>query len=66
MNGLQMIVSLLSLQGRASKNAEVASQLAAAADRKARGRIHRRLPHLTAYKPSPSSNTSRIFVAISP
>ena len=28
-----MIVSLLSLQGRASKNAEVASQLAAAADR---------------------------------
>ena len=32
-NGAQMIVSLLSLQGRASKNAEVASQLAAAADR---------------------------------
>ena len=33
LNGAQMIVSLLSLQGRASKNAEVASQLAAAADR---------------------------------
>jgi two-component sensor histidine kinase len=39
-----MIVSLLSLQGRASENAEVASQLAAAADRIATiGRIHRRL-----------------------
>jgi two-component system, sensor histidine kinase PdtaS len=33
LNGAQMIVSLLTLQGRASKNAEVASQLAAAADR---------------------------------
>ena len=33
LNGTQMIVSLLSLQGRASKSAEVASQLAAAADR---------------------------------
>ena len=44
LNGVQMIVSLLSLQGRASKNAEVASQLAAAADRVATiGRIHRRL-----------------------
>ena len=44
LNGLQMIVSLLSLQGRASENAEVASQLAAAADRIATiGRIHRRL-----------------------
>jgi two-component sensor histidine kinase len=41
---MQMIVSLLSLQGRASENAEVASQLAAAADRIATiGRIHRRL-----------------------
>ena len=36
-----MMVSLLSLQGRASKNAEVASQLAAAADRIGTiGRIH--------------------------
>ena len=44
LNGLQMIVSLLSLQSRASENAEVASQLAAAADRIATiGRIHRRL-----------------------
>ena len=44
LNGLQMIVSLLSLQSRASTNAEVASQLAAAADRIATiGRIHHRL-----------------------
>jgi two-component sensor histidine kinase len=44
LNGLQMVVSLLSLQGRASDNAEVVSQLAAAADRIATiGRIHRRL-----------------------
>jgi two-component sensor histidine kinase len=44
MNGLQMMASLLSLQGRASKNAEVASQLAAAADRIGTiGRIHHRL-----------------------
>jgi two-component sensor histidine kinase len=44
MNGLQMMVSLLSLQGRESKNAEVASQLAAAADRIGTiGRIHHRL-----------------------
>ena len=44
LNGLQMIVSLLSLQSRASTNAEAASQLAAAADRMATiGRIHRRL-----------------------
>src|SRR5271154_670313 len=44
LNGLQMVVSLLSLQGRASENAEVVSQLAAAADRVATiGRIHRRL-----------------------
>jgi two-component sensor histidine kinase len=47
LNGIQMIVSLLSLQGRASKNAEVASQLAAAGDRIATiGRIHRRLHSL--------------------
>lgn len=44
LNSLQMIISLLSLQSRASENAEVASQLAAAADRIATiGRIHRRL-----------------------
>ena len=44
LNGLQMVVSLLSLQGRAADNAEVVSQLAAAADRVATiGRIHRRL-----------------------
>ena len=44
LNGLQMIVSLLSLQSRASTNAEVASQLAAAADRITTiGRIHHRL-----------------------
>ena len=47
LNGLQMIVSLLSLQSRASENAEVASQLAAAADRIATiGRIHHRLHSL--------------------
>ena len=47
LNGVQMIVSLLSLQGRASENAEVALQLAAAADRIATiGRIHRRLHSL--------------------
>ena len=44
LNDLQMIVSLLSLQSRATTNAEAASQLAAAADRIATvGRIHRRL-----------------------
>jgi two-component sensor histidine kinase len=44
LNDLQMIVSLLSFQGRATANAEAASQLAAAADRIAMiGRIHRRL-----------------------
>jgi two-component sensor histidine kinase len=47
LNGLQMVVSLLSLQRRASENAEVASQLATAADRVATiGRIHRRLHSL--------------------
>jgi two-component system, sensor histidine kinase PdtaS len=47
LNGVQMIVSLLSLQGRASDNPEVASQLAAAADRIATiGRIHQRLHSL--------------------
>ena len=44
LNDLQVIVSLLSLQSRASANPEVASQLAAAADRVATiGRMHRRL-----------------------
>ena len=44
LNGLQMVVSLLLLQGRASENAEAVSQLAAAADRITTiGRIHRRL-----------------------
>lgn len=47
LNGLQMIVSLLSLQGRASTNAEAASQLAAAANRVAMiERVHRRLHYL--------------------
>jgi two-component sensor histidine kinase len=47
LNGLQMIASLLSLQSRASTNAEVASQLAAAVDRIATiGRVHRRLHSL--------------------
>jgi two-component system, sensor histidine kinase PdtaS len=44
LNDLQMIVSLLSLQSRATPNAEAALQLAAAADRVAMiGRIHKRL-----------------------
>lgn len=47
LNGLQMIVSLLSLQGRAATNAEAASQLAAAANRVAMiERVHRRLHYL--------------------
>jgi two-component system, sensor histidine kinase PdtaS len=47
LNGLQMIASLLSLQARASTNGEVASGLAAAADRIAAiGRIDRRLHSL--------------------
>jgi two-component sensor histidine kinase len=47
LNGLQMIVSLLSLQGRASTSAEAASQLAAAANRVAMiARVHRRLHYL--------------------
>jgi two-component sensor histidine kinase len=51
MNGLQMIVNLLSLQSRALTNAEVASQLAAAADRVATiGRIHHRLHLLDSLK----------------
>jgi len=44
LNGLQMIAGLLSLQIRASANAETASQLAVAANRISTiGRIHRRL-----------------------
>ena len=44
LNGLQMIVSLLSLQSRTTENSEVALQLASAADRIATiGRIHHRL-----------------------
>ena len=47
LNGLQMIVSLLSLQSRAASNAEAASQLAAAANRVAMiERVHRRLHYL--------------------
>jgi two-component system, sensor histidine kinase PdtaS len=44
LNGLQIIASLLSLQSRASTNAEAASQLAAAAKRMAMmARVHRHL-----------------------
>jgi two-component system, sensor histidine kinase PdtaS len=44
LNNLQMIVSLLHLQGRASANAETAAQLVAAANRVATiGLVHRRL-----------------------
>ena len=44
MNDLQMIISLLSLQSRSATNAEVAAQLAAAADRVSMiARIHNRL-----------------------
>ncbi len=44
MNDLQMVVSLLSLQSRASRNPEAAAELTVAADRVATiGRIHRRL-----------------------
>jgi len=44
MNGLQMTISLLSLQARASTTAEVAAQLAVAADRVSMiARIHHRL-----------------------
>jgi two-component system, sensor histidine kinase PdtaS len=47
LNNLQMIVSLLSLQSRASANPEVAAQLAVAANRVATiERVHRRLHYL--------------------
>jgi len=46
MNGLQLVASLLSLQSRATTNAEVAAQLAAAANRVATvTSVHRRLHH---------------------
>jgi len=49
LNDLQMIVSLLSLQSRATANEEAASQLAAAADRIVMiGQMHRRLNLLDA------------------
>ncbi|WOJ91678.1 sensor histidine kinase (plasmid) [Methylocapsa polymorpha] len=51
LNGLQMIVSLLSLQSRASTNAEAASQLAVAANRVATiERVHWRLHYLDGVK----------------
>jgi two-component sensor histidine kinase len=51
LNGLQMIVSLLSLQSRASANAEAASQLTVAASRVATiGRVHQRLHDLDGVK----------------
>jgi two-component system, sensor histidine kinase PdtaS len=51
LNGLQMIVSLLWLQSRASPNAEAASQLAVAANRVATiERVHRRLHCLDGVK----------------
>src|SRR5204862_2436958 len=57
LNGLQMIVSLLSLQGRASENAEVASQLAAAADRiTTMCPIHQ---HLNAFNAAPTIPTKQ-------
>lgn len=44
LNGLQMIASVLSLQGRSSQNSETSSQLAVAANRVAMiERVHRRL-----------------------
>jgi two-component system, sensor histidine kinase PdtaS len=47
LNGMQMIVSLPSLQSRASANAEVASQLTVAANRVATiARVHQRLHYL--------------------
>jgi two-component sensor histidine kinase len=51
LNGLQMIVSLLRLQSRASPSAEAASQLAVAANRVATiERVHRRLHCLDGVK----------------
>jgi two-component system, sensor histidine kinase PdtaS len=51
-NGLQMVVSLLSLQSRAAPTAEAAAQLTVAAERVAAfGRVHRRL-HLLDHQKS--------------
>jgi two-component sensor histidine kinase len=51
-NGLQMVVSLLSMQSRAATTPEVASQLQTAADRVAAfGRVHRQL-HLLDHQKS--------------
>jgi two-component sensor histidine kinase len=51
MNGLQMVVSLLSLQSRAAANPEAAAQLSIAADRvRAIARVHRRLHELDGVK----------------
>lgn len=47
LNGIQLIASLISLQGRAAPNAETASQLAAAAERVAMiASVHQRLHRL--------------------
>ena len=49
------------------RNAEAAAQLAVAADRVATiERVHRRLHYIDGVRASRSSNTSRIFAAISP
>jgi two-component sensor histidine kinase len=59
LNGAQMIVSMLSLQGRASKNAEVTSQLATAADRiTTMCRIHQ---HLHAFNGAPTIAIKQYF-----
>lgn len=51
LNGLQMIVSLLSLQSRAESNADAAANLSAAANRVATiARVHRRLHSLDGAK----------------
>jgi two-component sensor histidine kinase len=51
LNGLQMVVSLLSLQSRATANAEAAAQLSIAADRvRVIARVHRRLHELDGVK----------------
>jgi two-component sensor histidine kinase len=51
LNGLQLIMSLLSLQSRATQNAEAAAELTIAANRIATiGRIHRRLHSIEGIK----------------
>ena len=60
-----MIVSLLSTQSRTSKNAEVASQLAIAANRVATiERVHRGFIISMGYAALRLNSTWRIFVAI--